>query len=190
MKIGLFFGSFNPIHIGHLAIANFMVEYGDLEQIWFIVSPLNPFKKKANLLPEYQRLELVNRAIADDTRFKGSNIEFKLPQPSYTIDTITYLKEQHPDHDFTLIMGADQLGSFHKWKNPESLKETINFKVYPRPGFDHHELLDSPDFELIDAPIMEVSASFIRKSIKEGKDVRHFLHQEVWQYIAEMNFFS
>ncbi len=190
MKIGLFFGSFNPIHIGHLAIANYMVEFSDMEQIWFIVSPLNPFKKNANLLPEYQRLELVNRAIEDDKRFKASNIEFNLPKPSYTIDTITYLKELHPDHNFTLIMGADQLASFHKWKNPDLLRHQIDFKVYPRPGIEHHELMDSPEFELITAPLMEISASFIRKSIKQKQDIRHFLHSAVWKYIDEMGFYK
>lgn len=190
MKAGLFFGSFNPIHIGHLAIANYLLEYSDIEQIWFVISPLNPFKNKANLLHEYQRLELVSRAISDDQRFKASNIEFKLPKPSYTIDTIAYLKEQHPDHSFTLIIGADQLPSFHKWKNHLQLREQVKFIVYPRPGFKNHELLESPEFKMIEAPLMEISASFIRKSLAEGKDVRHFLHSAVWEYIDEMGFYS
>ncbi len=190
MRVGLFFGSFNPIHIGHLAIANYMIEFSSLKQIWFVVSPQNPFKNKANLLSEYHRLELVNRAIGDDHRFRASSIEFKLPQPSYTIDTIAYLKEKHPDHDFRIIMGVDQLASFHKWKNPDELRTQIGFTVYPRPGFTHHELLDSKEFELIDAPLMEISSSFIRNAIKEGKDVKHFVHPAAWKYIDEMGFYT
>ncbi len=183
MKIGLFFGSFNPVHIGHLAIANYIISYSDLDQIWFVVSPLNPFKNKTSLLPEYQRLELVNRAIGDDLRFKASSIEFGLPQPSYTIDTITYLKEKHPDYFFTMVMGADQLQSFHKWKNPEELRAQISFIVYPRPGIQPHQLLSFPEFKLLQAPLMEVSSSFIRKSISRGKDIRHFLHPSVWEFL-------
>lgn len=190
MHIGLFFGSFNPIHIGHLAIANYMVEFGPIDQLWFVVSPLNPFKNKTSLLPEYQRLELVNRAIENDIRFKASNIEFKLPQPSYTIDTLIYLKELHPEYQFSMIMGSDQLASFHKWKNPDQLKKQIHFYVYPRPGIQHHELLESPEFELIQAPMMEISSSFIRNAIKGKKDVRHFLHQNVWNYTEEMGFYK
>jgi len=190
MQIGLFFGSFNPIHIGHLAIANYIVEHSQLDQVWFVVSPQNPFKNKAQLLSEYNRLELVNRTIGDDQRFRASSIEFKLPKPSFTIDTITYLKEKHPDHDFKMIMGADQLPSFHKWKNSNELRKQIRFLVYPRPGIMDHELLESSEFELIEAPLMEISSSFIRKSIKEGKDVRHFLHSEVWKYINETGFYK
>jgi len=190
MEIGLFFGSFNPIHIGHSAIANYIVESSQLNQIWFVVSPQNPFKNKANLLSEYQRLELVNRAIGEDLRFRASSIEFKLPKPSFTIDTITYLKEKHPDHNFKMIMGSDQLPSFSKWKNPEELRKQIGFLVYPRPGLSDHELLESQEFELIEAPLMEISASFIRKSIQQGKDVQHFLNPEVWKYIQEMGFYK
>ena len=190
MQVGLFFGSFNPIHIGHLAIANYAIEHTELEQVWFVVSPQNPFKNKSSLLPEYQRLELINRAIGDDQRFKASNIEFNLPQPSYTVDTVTYLKEQHPDNHFTLIMGADQLPLFHKWKNHEILREEISFIVYPRPNFVQHDLLNSPEFQHIDAPLMEISASFIRNSIAAGKDVRHFLHSAVWEYCDEMRFYQ
>lgn len=190
MQIGLFFGSFNPIHIGHLAIANYMVEFSKIEQVWFVVSPQNPFKNKAHLLGEYHRLELVNRAIENDSRFKASSIEFKLPKPSYTIDTITYIKERNPNHDLRLIMGADQLPSFHKWKNPEQLVKEIGFSVYPRPGIEKHELLESPEFEMVNAPLMEISSSFIRNSIKQGKDVKYFLHPHVWNYLTEMNFYK
>jgi nicotinate-nucleotide adenylyltransferase len=190
MQIGLFFGSFNPIHFGHLAIANYLVEFSELEQVWFVVSPHNPFKNKSHLLGEYHRLELVNRAIDDDQRFRASSIEFNLPKPSYTIDTITYLKEQYPMHDFRMIMGMDQLASFHKWKNSDELREQIGFQVYPRPGCDRHELLDTPEFELVEAPLMEISSSFIRHSIREGKNISYFLHPAVWKYISEMGFYS
>lgn len=190
MRVGLFFGSFNPIHIGHLAIANYIVEFSQLNQLWFVVSPQSPFKNKARLLSEYHRIELVNRSIEDDLRFRSSSIEFKLPKPSFTIDTITYLKEKHPDHDFKMIMGADQIPSFHKWKNVEELKKQIGFLVYPRPGISNHELPDSQEFELIEAPLMEISSSFIRKSIQDGKDVKHFLHPEAWKYIQEMGFYK
>ena len=190
MKTGLFFGSFNPIHIGHLAIANYVVEFTDIQEVWFVVSPLNPFKKKEALLSEYHRLELVNRAIGDDARFKASNFEFSLPQPNYTIDTVIRLQEKHPERAFTILMGADQLPSFHKWKNPEELKAIVNFLVYPRPGAGEHPLLQDSRFIAIDAPVMEISSSFIRKSVKEGLDVRHFLHHDVWKYMTEMNFYS
>ena len=189
MQVGLFFGSFNPIHIGHLAIANYILESSELDQVWFIVSPQNPFKNKANLLPEYHRLELVNRAIDNDLRFRASSIEFSLPKPSYTVDTIAYLKEKYPSHEMKIIMGSDQLLSFHKWKNPDQLRKLVRFIVYPRPDSDYHKLLDSPEFELIKAPLMEISSSFIRESIRNNKDVRYFLHPEVWKYIREMNFY-
>lgn len=190
MQVGLFFGSFNPIHIGHTVIANYIIEYSHLDQLWFVVSPQNPFKNKVQLLSEYHRLELVNRAIEDDLRFRASSIEFKLPKPSFTIDTITYLKEKHPNHNFKMIMGADQLPSFHKWKNSDELRKQIRFLVYPRPGISNHELLESQEFELIEAPLMEISSSFIRKSIREGKDLRHFLNPQVWKYIQEMGFYK
>jgi len=136
LKIGLYFGSYNPIHIGHLAIANYMVEYTDIDQLWFVVSPQNPFKKKANLLDDYHRLELVNRAVENDDRLRASNIEFSLPKPSYTVDTLAYLKDQHSNYHFQILMGSDNLESFHKWKNYETIVENYGVIVYPRPGFD------------------------------------------------------
>ena len=190
MQIGLFFGSFNPIHTGHLAIANYIIEFTSLDHVWFVVSPQSPFKNKANLLPEYQRLELVNRAIGDDLRFRASSIEFNLPKPSYTIDTICYLEEQYPSYKFSLIMGADQLPSFSKWKNSDALRRQVKFLVYPRPGSKNNDLLSSPEFEMINAPMMEISSSFIRQCIHERKDIRHFLHPAVWKYIQEMNFYK
>ena len=136
MKIGLFFGSFNPIHIGHTAIANYMVEYGPVEQVWFVVTPHNPLKKKKNLLDDYQRLELVNRAIDNDFRLRASNIEFSLPKPNYTIDTLVYLSEKYPKNEFFLMIGADNYVNLKKWKNWEILIKNYQFLVYPRPGFD------------------------------------------------------
>ncbi|MCX6305353.1 MAG: nicotinate (nicotinamide) nucleotide adenylyltransferase [Bacteroidetes bacterium] len=188
-KTGLFFGSFNPIHSGHLMIASYMVEYTDLDQVWFVVSPHNPLKDKATLLKDHHRLALVNLAIEDDARFKSSNIEFKLPKPSYTIDTLTYLQEKYPKHQFVPIIGSDNLASFHKWKNWEALAEQYKFYVYPRPGAEISRLDQHPSFQFVDAPLITVSSSFIRQGIKEGKEMRYFLPDRVWQYIREMNFY-
>ena len=189
MKIGLFFGSFNPIHLGHLAIANYMVEYTDLDQVWFVVSPQNPFKEKKNLLAEYHRYELVLRAIGDDPSIRATNIEFTLPKPSYTIDTLTYLSEKNPGKELAIVMGADGLGSFRKWKNYKQIIRQYHRYVYPRPGTDTHNLPNMENASLVDAPLIGISSSFIRKAIHDGKDVRHFLPPPVWEYIQEMNFY-
>lgn len=192
MKIGLFFGSFNPIHIGHLVIANHMVEYSDLDQVWFVVTPHNPFKKKSSLLKDHQRLEMVYRATKAYSKLKPSAIEFNLPQPNYTINTLTYLEEKHPDYQFSLIMGEDNLKSFHKWKNYELILKNHHIYVYPRRSvgtvetqFDGHEKIHK-----IDAPIMELSSTFIRNAIKEQKVVRPMLPEHVWEYLDEMNFYK
>jgi nicotinate-nucleotide adenylyltransferase len=190
MKVGLFFGSFNPIHNGHLAIANYMAEYTDIDQIWFIVSPHSPFKEKKNLLAEYHRYELVLRAIGDDPAFRASNIEFNLPRPSYTIDTLTYLSEKNPGKELCLIMGADGLSSFNKWKNYEQIIKYYHRYVYPRLGSDKDRLPNMENATLVDAPIIGISSSFIRKAIREGKDVRYFMPLPVWKYIQEMNFYK
>nr|WP_321358417.1 nicotinate (nicotinamide) nucleotide adenylyltransferase [uncultured Draconibacterium sp.] len=190
LKIGLYFGSYNPIHIGHLAIANYMVEYTDIDQLWFVVSPHNPLKKKNNLLDDYQRLELVHRAVDGDDRFRASNIEFSLPKPSYTVDTLAYLKDQHPNYHFKILMGSDNLENFHKWKNYETILEDYGIIVYPRPGFDPDNVQVGKNITIAkDAPLMEISSSFIRKALKEGKDVRHFLPLKNWEYLEEMNFY-
>ena len=191
LKVGLYFGSFNPVHIGHMAIANYMVEYTSIDQLWFVVSPHNPLKNKLNLLNDYQRLDLVNRAIEDDNRFRASNIEFNLPKPSYTIDTLTYLKEKFPDYEFVILMGSDNLESFHKWKNFKTIVQNYGIIVYPRPGFEQAKVLKHENIVIAkEAPLMEVSSSFIRNAIHEGKDVRHFLPQNVWKYVDEMNFYK
>jgi nicotinate-nucleotide adenylyltransferase len=191
LKVGLYFGSYNPIHFGHLAIANYMVEFTDIDQLWFVVSPQNPFKKKENLLADYHRLELVERAIENDDRFRASNIEFNLPKPSYTIDTLTYLQERHPGYSFSILMGSDNLDSFHKWKNSEIIMENYGIIVYPRPGFDLSKVPDHKNITIAkDAPLMEISSSFIRTAIKNGKDIRHFMPQKTWEYLDVMNFYK
>ena len=190
MKIGLFFGSFNPIHIGHLAIANYFAEFTDMHQVWFVVSPQNPFKEKASLLAEHHRLALVNEAIAYDNRFKASDIEFNMPKPSYTIDTLTYLNEKYPKHEFVLIMGADNIKSFHKWKNSKEILKQHQIYVYPRPNIDISVLEENDRIIITKAPIIEISSSFIRNAIKDKKDIRYFLHPDVFKYLDEMNFYK
>lgn len=190
MKIGLFFGSFNPIHAGHLVLANYMLEYTDLERIWFVVSPHNPLKKKSTLLDEKQRLQMVDLAIGDNIKLKASNIEFNLPQPSYTIVTLTYLKEKYPQHEFVLIMGADNLENFHKWKNYEEILKHHQLYIYPRPESDGGNLKEHPQIKLVNAPLMEISSTAIRQAIKEKKDMRYFMPEAVWQYIKEMHFYE
>ena len=204
MQIGLFFGSFNPIHIGHLALANYIVENSALQQIWFVVSPQNPFKRKENLLADYHRLELVNQAIENDDRFRASNIEFNLPKPSYTATTLAYLKEKYPQHEFAIIMGEDNLRTLHKWHNYEQILKNHTLYVYPRllTMQEEHEVGTinshiSNDFSkegnviiCDEAPVMKVSASFVRQAIKDGKDVRYLLTEPVHRYINEMNFYK
>jgi nicotinate-nucleotide adenylyltransferase len=190
LKIGLYFGSFNPIHIGHLAIANYMAEYSDLDQIWFVISPQNPFKQKSSLLSDYHRLELVNRSIENYPKLKVSNIEFGLPKPSYTIDTLTYLKEKFTEYDFSLIMGSDNLKSFEKWKNYKLILKEHDLYVYPRPGFRDEDVKLDGTVHLIKAPLMEISSSFIREAIKEKKEIPFFMPEAAYNYLKEMHFYE
>ena len=192
MKIGLYFGTFNPIHIGHLTIANHMAEYSDLDQVWFVVTPHSPFKKKSSLLDNHHRFQMVDRAIEDYSKLRASDIEFNLPKPNYTINTLTYLEEKYPDYDFALIMGEDNLKNFHKWKNYELILERHHIYVYPRISngkvesrFDNH-----PKIHSINSPIMQLSSTFIRKAIKDGKNIRPMLPEHVWKYLDEMNFYK
>lgn len=193
MKIGLFFGSFNPIHIGHLILANYLIEHTDMDELWFVVSPQNPFKDKKSLLNDNIRLEMVELAIKNYPKMRASNIEFSLPQPSYTIDTLTYLHEKYPEHHFCLIMGEDNLASLHKWKNSEKLLENYQIIVYPRlfeTEKNHIPLSEHPNVHLISAPIIELSATEIRNMIKENKNTRPMLPPEVFEYIDGSNFYK
>lgn len=189
-KIGLFFGSFNPIHVGHLILANYMVEFCAMDELWFVVSPQNPFKETKSLLPEIHRFAIADRAVEDDERFKVSNIEFQLPKPSYTVDTLAHLQEKHPNYDFSLIMGEDNLTHLHKWKNAEVILNNHSIYVYPRPDAGKGVFNDHPNVHQVDAPMVEISASFIRKAIKDGKDVSWFVPEKAWNYIEEMSFYK
>jgi len=190
IKTGLYFGSFNPIHIGHLAIANFMIEFSDLEQLWFVVSPQNPLKEKKSLLQDYHRLEMVRLAVENDDRFRASNIEFNLPSPSYTIDTLAYLEEKNPGREFKLVMGADGLNTFHKWKHADLITQKYHRLIYPRPGVAPELIASTPNATLVEAPLMEISSSFIRQAIREGKDVRHLVPSGAYIYLGEMHFYE
>jgi len=189
-KTGLYFGSFNPVHIGHLAIAGYMIEFSDLDQFWFVVSPQNPLKEKRTLLQDYHRLELVRLAIDEDDRFRASDIEFKLPTPSYTIDTLAYLEERNPGLEFQLVMGADGLKTFHKWKHADLIVEKYHRLIYPRPGLEINSSSNLPNATVVDAPLIEISSSFIRNAIIEGKDVRHLVPAKAYKYIREMHFYE
>lgn len=190
MKIGLFFGSFNPIHNGHLVIANYMAEFTGLEKIWLVVSPQNPLKQKKTLLADYHRLELVRQAIDDYPKLEVSDIEFKLDKPSYTIKTLAYLKEKYPQHEFSLIMGADNLQTFDKWKNYESILKDYHLYIYPRPGFDGGAFARHPHVHFTQAPVMDISSTFIRESVKNKKDVRFFMPLKAYEYLKEMHFYE
>ncbi|MFI0428854.1 nicotinate (nicotinamide) nucleotide adenylyltransferase [Mariniflexile sp. HMF6888] len=192
MKIGLYFGSFNPIHIGHLVIANHIAEYSNLDEVWFVVTPHNPFKKKNSLLDNFQRLEMVYRATKDYIKLKPCDIEFNLPQPNYTINTLIYLQEKYPNYAFSLIMGEDNLKSFHKWKNYQVILENHDIYMYPRVSKEKIETQFNGHKKIhhIDAPIMELSSTFIRNAIKAGKNVKPMLPEHVWEYLDEMNFYK
>lgn len=202
MKIGLYFGTYNPIHVGHLIIANYMVDYTDLDKVWLVVSPQNPFKKRTTMLEDYHRLAIVRRAIEDNPKLHASDIEFNLPKPSYTTTTLAYLKEKYPEHEFCLIMGEDNLRSFHKWKNYEVILKNHDIFVYPRvlttqeeeeninDASQNNPLTSHPKIHICDAPVMKVSSSFIRDAIKSGKDVRYLLSEPVYSYVTEMNFYK
>lgn len=189
-KTGLFFGSFNPVHIGHLAIANYMVEFHGLHQCWFVVSPQNPLKQKNTLLSHVHRYRMVQEAIDDYPKFRVSDVEFHLPVPSYTVHTLAHLEEKFPEHEFILIMGSDNLPTLHKWKNYERILEKYTLLIYPRPGNSLNPFDGNPNVVITSAPWMDVSSSFIREAIKQKKDVRFFLHPAVWRYIEEMHFYK
>lgn len=189
MEIGLFFGSFNPIHTGHLIIANYIANYTELDQVWLVVSPHNPLKKKSDLVNMYDRLEMAKLATDNTENIKVSDIEFNLPQPSYTIDTLTHLKERYAEHRFTLIMGSDNLKSLKKWKNYELLLHNHKILVYPRPGYENEELAAHPSVIISDTPQMEISSTFIRNSLQKGKNVQFFVPDSVLDFIESKNLY-
>lgn len=192
MKIGLFFGTFNPIHVGHLIIANHLAENSDLDAIWFVVTPLNPHKKKKSLLADNHRLAMVRITVEDYPKLEVSDIEFNLAQPNYTVNTLAHLEEKHPEHSFSLLIGEDNLKSFHKWKNFEVILENYDLYVYPRiaEGKVQAQFETHRNIHRIDAPIIQVSATAIRKAIKEKKEIRPLLPCKVWTYLDEMNFYK
>lgn len=183
MEVGLFFGSFNPIHIGHMIIAQTVFETAGIEELWFVVSPQNPFKRNKSLLHEFDRLDLVEMATRENPKFKTCDVEFHMPKPSYTIDTLTLLSEKHPNHQFRLIMGGDNLLHFRKWKNSEQILEHYGLIVYPRPGqmdtgFDDHD-----NINFIKSPLLDISATFIRNAIKEGRSIKYLVPESVEMHI-------
>ncbi|MFT4753305.1 MAG: nicotinate-nucleotide adenylyltransferase [Salibacteraceae bacterium] len=198
-NIGLFFGTFNPIHVGHLILGNFMAQLPQIDQVWFVVTPRNPFKAKDTLLADMHRLALVREAVDANPKLEVSNIEFDLPQPNYTVNTLAVITEKYPDKNFTLIMGEDNLRSFHKWKNYEVILENHEVLVYPRVYTENEmpvvserekEWLKNPRLQLVDAPLMKVSSSTIRKMIAAGKDAQYILPPKVYTYVNEMNFYK
>ena len=204
MNIGLYFGTFNPIHVGHMVIANYMAEHTALDQVWFVVTPQNPLKSKNSLLKDNHRLALVREAVYESPNLKASDIEFGLSKPNYTTNTLAHIMEKYPEHSFSLIMGEDNLRNFHKWYNHENILLNHNIYVYPRVLTPQEEIenesIDNSQIEQLkgnqnviycaDAPVMKISASFIRKSIKDKKDVRYLLTETVYKYVDEMNFYK
>jgi nicotinate-nucleotide adenylyltransferase len=189
MKTGLFFGSFNPVHIGHMAIANFIVEFTDIEEIWFIISPHNPLKEKSTLLDSEARLNLLKTAIGTDKRFVACDLEFKMQQPSYTIDTLEQLTLQFPQNEFVLIMGSDGLESFTKWKKYKEIIKHYTRYIYPRTGGKSINFSKHKNIRLIDAPVIDISSTFLRKSIAAGHNMRQFLPTKVYDFIFEKGYY-
>lgn len=202
MKVGLYFGTYNPIHVGHLIIANYMADYTDLDEVWLVVSPQNPLKTSNALLADYHRLAMVRVAIENNTKLKASDIEFTMPKPSYTADTLIYLHEKHPNYTFSLIMGEDNLRTLHKWKNHEEILNHHTIYVYPRAlteqeredkglnNLEKNAIFNHANIKICDAPVMKLSSSFIRKAIAEKKDIKYLLTEPVYKYLTEMNFYK
>lgn len=186
-EILLYFGSFNPIHIGHLAIANYLAEYTDVNELWFVVTPHNPLKKSSTLIDDRVRQHLVQLAIGNYPKFRVSDVEFYLPKPNYTINTLTYLSEKYPDYNFSILIGGDNLETFHKWKNYDVILRDYKVYVYRRPGCEVVEYENS-NIEIVDAPLIEISSSFIRESIQQGNDVRFFMPEKVFEYVDKMGY--
>lgn len=190
-KIGLFFGSFNPVHVGHLIIASYMASQTDLDQVWLVISPQNPLKKKRTLANDYDRLHLVEVAVEDDPQLKASSVEFKLPQPSYTVDTLAYLREQYPDKQFVLIMGGDNLMTLPKWKNYDILLRDYQIYVYHRPDYPLSDLARHENVRVFkEVPLMQISASYIRKCLREGKSVRYLVPDAVHRSLMDSHLYQ
>jgi nicotinate-nucleotide adenylyltransferase len=189
MNIGLYFGSFNPIHIGHLIVGNHVANHTDMQQVWYVVSPQNPLKPSAGLLNEYHRLHLVRLAIEEEPKLKVSDVEFKLPRPSYTIDTLTYLREKYPQHQFSIIIGSDSFQNLPKWKNFELLVKEYPFIIYKRPGFEINETWNAR-VTILDAPMLDISATAIRNNIREGKSIRYLVEEKVREEIEGNNYYK
>ena len=189
-KTGLFFGSFNPVHVGHMIIANYMATQSDLDEIWLVVSPHNPLKDKRTLARDYDRLHLVHLAIEDNPNIHASDIEFSLPKPSYTIDTLAYFSEKYPNREFVLIMGGDNLATLHKWKNYTSILKYYAIYVYKRPSYDLGALAEHPSVKVFDAPLLHISSSYIRKCIAEGHSVQYLVPSPVFQYLEGSNMYK
>ncbi len=188
-KIGIYSGSFNPIHHGHVMLANYLVEFSDLDELWFVVSPQNPLKKKEDLLDDDERLKMVQLAVADDPRFKVSDIEMHLPTPSYTINTLTALSRQYPDNQFVFICGMDSLQNFKNWREYQKILDNYELLVFPREGYDGGELINYPSVTVLKTPILEISSTFIRQCIKEGRDMRHFMPERAFNYLKQNRFY-
>ena len=182
-RIGLYSGSFNPIHHGHVMLANYLVEFSDLDELWFVVSPQNPLKKKTDLMDDSDRLKMVELALGDDPRMRASDIEFGLPKPSYTINTLRALSEQYPDDQFVFICGMDSLEGFPRWREYQAILDNYELLVFPRKGYDGGELTHHPHVKVLETPIIEVSSTFIRNCMREGRDVRHFMPEKAYQYL-------
>ncbi len=189
-RTALFFGSFNPIHVGHLIIANTILQQEDIDEVWLVVSPQNPLKERASLLPDHHRLQMVQRAIDDNYQLKVCDIEMHLPIPSYTVVTLAALQEKYPDREFCLVMGSDNLDSFHRWRNYQYLLDNYRLLVYPRPGTEHCKLSSHPNVTMVDVPMMDISSSYIRQQIAAHKDVRYLLTEPVYKYLTEMHFYE
>lgn len=189
-RTALFFGSFNPIHVGHLIIANTMQQQEGIDEVWFVVSPQNPLKERATLLADHHRMQMVRRAIEDNYRLRACDIEMHLPVPSYTVVTLAALGEKYPDREFCLIMGSDNLANLHKWRNYEYILENYRILVYPRPGSERCALREHRNVTMVDVPMIDISSSYIREQIAARKDVRYLLTEPVYKYLTEMHFYE